>query len=230
MSETGLPKLEVSDIIHALDSVCNSQVDTAGSTRPLLECVTSGVLRGAVVMLGCDDSTVRDTEEYVSLMKKLIANDIVILAIGYPVTVAQNAGLLEPEAKDLCSAGLKRVCELAEIPPVLPLGGLENINNVITVAQALSGDSGLTVSALPVVGCDAAGVSAQAVELGNAFTGLGVDTFIGIMPYEGALEDVIAGSGLKDGAEAKHTVSADLNELCDAIISDIEKKRTAIAI
>ncbi|MDO4322437.1 MAG: hypothetical protein Q4C61_07900 [Lachnospiraceae bacterium] len=230
MSESGLPKLEVSDIIHALDSVCSSQVDTAGSTKPLLECITSGVLRGAVVMLGCDDSTVRDTEEYVALMKKLIENDIVLLAIGYPVTVAQNAGLLNPEAKDLCGAGLKRVCELAEIPPVLPLGGLENINNVITIAQALSADSGLAVPALPVVGCDAAGVSAQAVELGNAFTGLGVDTFIGIMPYEGALEDVIAASGLKDGAEAKHTVSSDLNELCGAMIADIEKKRASIAI
>lgn len=230
MGDTGLPGLEVSDIIRALDGVCNSQVDIIGSTKPLLECVTSGVLRGAVVMLGCDDSTVRNTEEYVGLMKKLLKNDIVLLAIGYPVKVAQEAGLLAPEAKELCGAGLKRVCELAEIPPVLPLGGLENINNVIAVAQALSADSGLAVPALPVVGCDAAGVSAQAVELGNAFTGLGVDTFIGIMPYEGSLEEVIAASGLKDGAEAKHTVSSDLNELGEAIIADIEKKRASIAI
>lgn len=230
MSDSGLPKLEVSDIIHALDEVSNSQVDTTGTTNPLLECITSGVLRGAVVMLGCDDSTVRDTAEYVALMKKLIANDLVILAIGYPVTVAQNAGLLNPEAKDQCGAGLKRVCELAEIPPVLPLGGLENIGNVVAIAQALSADSGLAVSSLPVVGCDAAGVSAQAVELGNTFAGLGVDTFIGIMPYEGSLEDVIAASGLKDGAEAKHTVSSDLNELGDAILADIEKKRASIAI
>ena len=230
MSVTELPKLEVGDVIQALDGVCNSQVDAGGSTKPLLECVTSGVLRGAAVMLGCDDSSVRDTDEYVSLMKKLIAEDIVLLAIGYPVTVAQNAGLLNPEAKELCGAGLKRVCELAEIPPVLPLGGLENIGNVVTIASALSADSGLAVSALPVIGCDAAGVSAQAVELGNTFVGLGVDTFIGIMPYEGSLEDVIAASGLVDGAEAKHTVSSDLNELGDAILADIEKKRQAIAI
>lgn len=230
MSDSGLPKLEVADIIQALDGVCNSQVDAAGSTKPLLECVVSGVLRGAAVMLGGEGSEVRDTEEYVALMKKLIANDIVILAIGYPVTVAQNAGLLNPEAKALCGAGLERVCELAQIPPVLPLGGLENIGNVVTIAQALSGDSGLTVPQLPVVGCDAAGVSQQAVELGNTFVGLGVDTFIGIMPYEGSLEDVIAASGLADGAEAKHTVSSDLDQLGDAIIADIESKRQAIAI
>ncbi len=230
MSDSGLPKLEVGDIIQALNGVCNSNVDAGGTTKPLLECVTSGVLRGAAVMLGTDGSSVRDTGEYVALMKKLIASDIVLLAIGYPVTVAQEAGLLNPEAKELCGAGLKRVCELAEIPPVLPLGGLENIGNVVTIATALSADSGLEVSALPVVGCDAAGVTAQAVELGNTFVGLGVDTFIGIMPYEGSLEDVIAASGLKDGEKAKHTVSSNLDELGDALIADIEKKRAAIAI
>lgn len=154
--------------------------------------------------------------KYAALMKKLIGSDVVVLAIGYPVKIAQEAGLLDAEAKELCGAGLKRVCELAEIPPVLPLGGLENISNVVMIATALSNDSGLPVPALPVVGVDAAGVSAQAVELGNTFVGLGVDTFIGIMPYEGSLEDVMAASGLKDGAEAKHTVSADLNELADA--------------
>lgn len=230
MSNTELPGLGVADIIKALDGVCNSTVDTHGSTKPLLECVVSGVLRGAAVMLGGDGSEVRDTQEYVALMKKLIENDIVLLAIGYPVKVAQEAGLLNPEARELCGAGLKRVCELAQIPPVLPLGGLENIGNVVTIAQALSADSGLAVPQLPVVGCDAAGVSAQAVELGNTFVGLGVDTFIGIMPYEGKLEDVIAASGLKDGEQAKHTVSSSLDELGDAIIADIEKKRDALSV
>ncbi|MCD8021525.1 MAG: hypothetical protein LUF30_00575 [Lachnospiraceae bacterium] len=230
MSETALPKLEVADIIQALDGVCNSKVDATGSTKPLLECVVSGVLRGAAVLLGTDGSEVRDTDEYVALFKKLIANDIVILAIGYPVKVAADAGLLNPDAKELCGAGLKRVCELAQIPPVLPLGGLENVGNVVTIATALCNDSGLTVPQLPVVGCDAAGVTAQAVELGNTFAGLGVDTFIGIMPYEGALEDVVAASGLKEGPDAKQTVSADLDELADALIADIEKKRAAIAI
>lgn len=230
MGASTLPALGVGDIIQALDGVTNSKVDKTGTTGPLLQCVVSGVLRGAAVMLGGEGSEVRDTEEYVGLMKKMIANDIVVLAIGYPVQIAADAGLLDPAAKDLCGAGLKRVCELAQIPPVLPLGGLENIGNVVTIATALSQDSGLAVPQLPVIGIDAAGVSAQAVELGNTFVGLGVDTFIGIMPYEGSLEDVIAASGLKDGAEAKHTVSADLNELGDAAVKDIEAKRAALGI
>ena len=41
MGNMELPKLGVEDIIKALDGVCNGNVDEAGSTRPLLECVTS---------------------------------------------------------------------------------------------------------------------------------------------------------------------------------------------
>lgn len=227
MSNTELPGLGVTDIIKALDGVCNSQVDSAGSTKPLLECVTSGALRGAAVMLGADGSEARSTDEYAGLMKKLIGSDVLVLAIGYPVEVAQSAGLLALEAKNQCGAGLKRVCELAQIPPVLPLGGLENIGNVVTIATALSSDSGLAVPALPIVGCDAAAASAQAVELGNTFVGLGVDTFIGVLPGSPADKESL---GLKDGEQAKHTVSADLDELANAILADIEKKREAIAI
>ena len=42
-------------IVKVLDGVANSQVDTFGTTKPLLECVTSGVLRGAVAMVGCNN-------------------------------------------------------------------------------------------------------------------------------------------------------------------------------
>ena len=36
--------------------------------------------------------------------------------------VINYAGLMDKRAKDLCGAGLKRVCELADIPPVLHMG------------------------------------------------------------------------------------------------------------
>ena len=230
MSESVLPALAVTDIIGALDGVANSNLDTFGTTKPLLECITSGVLRGAAVLLGTPESTVRDTQEYVDLIKKLIANDIVILALGYAEQVALDAGLIDKSAKDLCSDGLKRVCELADIPPVLPLGGLENVGNVVTIATALCNDSGLTVPQLPVVGVDAAGVSAQAVELGNTFVGLGVDVYVGIMPFEGTFEEVFAASGLKNGPDAKFTVTVSLDELGDAIVKGLEEKRAALSI
>ena len=44
----------VEAIVKVLDGVTNSQVDETGTTKPLLECITSGVIRGAVAMVGCE--------------------------------------------------------------------------------------------------------------------------------------------------------------------------------
>ena len=44
----------VEAIVKVLDGVTNSQVDVTGTTKPLLECITSGVIRGAVAMVGCN--------------------------------------------------------------------------------------------------------------------------------------------------------------------------------
>ena len=46
-------------IVKALDGVANTQVDELGTTKPLLQCITSGVLRGAVAMVGCNNPKVR---------------------------------------------------------------------------------------------------------------------------------------------------------------------------
>lgn len=218
-----LPALSVADIIAALDSVANPVVDKMGTTKPLIQCITSGVLRGAVVILGSDDGNKRPSEDYVKQVKKLIAKDIIVLAIGYPVGVLAEAGFFDKSAGAQAGTGLATVCSLAEIPPVLPLGGLENIQNVVTIAGALSADSGLEVYQLPVVGLDLAGVSETDVTLGNTFAGLGVDTFIGVIPE-------IAVSGLQDGEHAKQAASADLDQLTDDLIADIEAKRKAIGV
>ena len=83
---------------------------------PLVDCVKSGVLRGAVAMVGCNNPKVRPDAAHIELMKKLIANDIILVVSGCSAQAAAKAGLMDKRAKDLCGAGLKRVCELADIP------------------------------------------------------------------------------------------------------------------
>lgn len=48
-------------IIKTLDKVTNSQVDQTGTLMPLWQCVASGVIRGAVAMVGCNNPKVRPT-------------------------------------------------------------------------------------------------------------------------------------------------------------------------
>ena len=104
-------------IKKCLDTVTNTQVDVTGTTKPLVECVKSGVLRGAVAMVGCNNPRVRADYSHIELMKKLIANDIIVVVSGCSAQAAAKSGLLSKDAKELCGDGLKRVCELVDIPP-----------------------------------------------------------------------------------------------------------------
>ena len=62
-------------IKKVLDGVTNSQVDELGTLKPLVECITSGVIRGAVAMVGCNNPKIRPDTAHIELMKKLIANE-----------------------------------------------------------------------------------------------------------------------------------------------------------
>ena len=222
-------------IVKVLDGVANSQVDTFGTTKPLLECVTSGVLRGAVAMVGCNNPKVRPDYAHIELMKKLIANDIILIVSGCSAQAAAKAGLMDPvHAKELCGAGLKRVCELANIPPVLHMGSCVDISRMMILASELSKDSGLNISQLPVVGCAPAWMSEKAVSIGNYVVATGIDTFLGVDPYvKGSSEicELLTGEhGVKDWVEANYTVETDIEKLGDLMIERIEQKRAALGI
>ena len=222
-------------IVKVLDGVANSQVDEFGTTKPLLECVTSGVLRGAVAMVGCNNPKVRPDSAHIGLMKKLLENDIILIVSGCSAQAAAKAGLMDPEkAKEYCGAGLKRVCELAGIPPVLHMGSCVDISRMMILAAELSKDSGIPISQLPVVGCAPEWMSEKAVSIGNYVVATGIDTFLGVDPYVKGSEEVcnlLTGEhGVKDWVEANYTVETDIEKLGDLMIERIEAKRTALGI
>ena len=225
----------VEAIVKVLDGVANSQVDEFGTTKPLLECVTSGVLRGAVAMVGCNNPKVRPDTAHIELMKKLLENDIIVIVSGCSAQAAAKAGLMDPvQAKEYCGAGLKRVCELANIPPVLHMGSCVDISRMLILAAELSKDSGLPISQLPVVGCAPEWMSEKAVSIGNYVVATGLDTFLGVDPYvKGSSEMVnwLTGEdGINKWVEAKYTVEHDIEKLGDLMIARIEEKRAALGI
>ena len=220
------------EIIHKLDGVTNSFVDKTGTTMPLVDCVKSGVLRGAVAMVGCNNPKIRPDAAHIELMKKLIANDVILIVSGCSAQAAAKAGLMDKRAKDLCGAGLKRVCELADIPPVLHMGSCVDISRMMILASEIAKDSGWNISQVPVVGCAPEWMSEKAVSIGNYVVSTGIDTYLGVEPYAtGSSEvDALLKGGLRDWVEAAYTVESDIDKLGDLMIERIEEKRAALGI
>ena len=225
----------VEAIKKVLDGVANSQLDEFGTTKPLIECVHSGVLRGAVAMVGCNNPKIRPDTAHIGLMKKMLENDIIVITTGCSAQAAAKAGLMDPEkAKEYCGAGLKRVCELAGIPPVLHMGSCVDISRMMILASDIAKDWGISISQVPVVGCAPEWMSEKAVSIGNYVVATGIETFLGVDPYsKGSTEvtELLQGeTGIKQWVEAKFVVETDIDKLGDLMIECIEAKRAALGI
>ena len=224
----------VEAIKSCLDGVTNSHVDITGTTRPLVDVVKAGVLRGAVAMVGCNNPKVRPDTAHIELMKKLIKNDIILIVSGCSAQAAAKAGLMDKEAKELCGEGLKRVCELVDIPPVLHMGSCVDISRMMILASDIAKDWGINISQVPVVGCAPEWMSEKAVSIGNYVVATGIDTFLGVDPYTKGSSEVTAllqgEHGIKDWVEANFTVETDIEKLGDKMIEAIEAKRAALGI
>ena len=217
-----------------LDGVCNSHVDTYGTTKPLIDCVKAGVLRGAVAMVGCNNPKVRPDTAHIELMKKLLKNDIIVILSGCSAQAAAKAGLMDPDAKKYCGEGLKRVCELVGIPPVLHMGSCVDISRMMLLASDIAKDWGINISQIPLCGCAPEWMSEKAVSIGNYVVATGIDTYLGVDPYTKGSSEVVellqGEHGVKDWVEARFIVDTDIESLGDKMIAGIEAKRAALGI
>ena len=221
-------------IKKTLDTVTNSHVDEIGTLKPLVDVVRSGVCRGAVALVGCNNPRVRQDYAHIELMKKLIANDVICVVSGCSAQAAAKAGLMSKEAKELCGEGLKRVCELADIPPILHMGSCVDISRMMVLVADLAKDwtEEIDISDLPVVGCAPEYMSEKAVSIGNYVVGTGITTFLGINPYTkgGPGVEQWLQHDIEDWVGAHFEVELDIDKMGDRMMEVIEEKRAKLGI
>ncbi|MGL5642819.1 MAG: anaerobic carbon-monoxide dehydrogenase catalytic subunit, partial [Paraclostridium sp.] len=214
-------------IIGQLDRVVNSQIDKPGTVKPLVDCLKSGVLRGVVGVVGCNNARSVSNKAHVTIMKELIKNDILVVTTGCGASAAGKFGLLNKEAKNMASKGLATVCELADIPPVLHLGSCVDCSRILNVVADVAKYLDMDMCDIPVAGVAPEWMSEKAVAIGTYVVGSGIDTYLGIMPPIGGSSKTveILTETLNDSMGATFKVNENPEELAQMIINDIEKKR-----
>ncbi|MDR2421634.1 MAG: anaerobic carbon-monoxide dehydrogenase catalytic subunit [Oscillospiraceae bacterium] len=219
-------------IIRHLDNVTNSHVEEIGSYRPAIDAIKAGVLRGAVAIVGCNNPRVRPDFSHFEIMKELIENDILIVATGCAAQMATKAGLLNKDAKYMCGDGLRRVCELVDIPPVLHMGACVDISRMMLLAAGIANDWGVDITRIPVVGCAPEWMSEKAVSIANYVVSTGLDVYLGIEPQvkgSSQMMELIT-EGTRKITGAGYIINKDPHELVRNIIDGIEAKRAALGI
>ncbi|MDR3160852.1 MAG: anaerobic carbon-monoxide dehydrogenase catalytic subunit [Spirochaetaceae bacterium] len=219
-------------IIKHLDGVTNSHVDELGSYRPAVDAIKAGVLRGAVGIVGCNNPRVRPDYSHFEIMKELLRNDVLIVATGCAAQVATKAGLLDKEAKYLCGAGLRRVCELVNIPPILHMGACIDISRILLLVSGIARDWGVDNTQLPIVGCAPEWMSEKAVSIANYVVSSGIDVYLGIEPQvkgSSQMMELIT-EGTRKITGAGYIINKDPQDLVKSILDGIEAKRAALGI
>ncbi|MDR2738373.1 MAG: anaerobic carbon-monoxide dehydrogenase catalytic subunit [Treponema sp.] len=219
-------------IIKHLDGVANTHVDELGSYRPAIDAIKAGVLRGAVAIVGCNNPRVRPDYSHMEIMKELLANDVLIVATGCAAQMATKAGLLQKDAKYVCGAGLRRVCELVDIPPILHMGACVDISRMMLLATGIAKDWGVDTTQIPVVGCAPEWMSEKAVSIANYVVSTGIDVYLGIEPQVKGSSQMMEWitSGTREIVGAGYIINTDPHELVKSILDGLEKKRAGLGI
>jgi anaerobic carbon-monoxide dehydrogenase catalytic subunit len=119
---------------------------------PLVNVIALGKIKGVVALANC--STLRNGPQdwnTINLTKELIKKNILVVAGGCGNHALEVAGLCTLEAaNEIAGEGLKEVCNLLKIPPVLSFGTCTDTGRISMLVTALADHLDVDVSDLPI--------------------------------------------------------------------------------
>ena len=219
------------------DAVGGFSVETiiaalGGTPDPLIDAIKAGKIRGAVGIVGCNNPKIKHDYAHITLTKRLIENDILVVDTGCVSVANAKAGFKVPAAIEMAGPGLKEICGALGIPPVLHLGSCVDNVRILVLVSALADALGVDISDLPVAGSAPEWYSEKAVTIGTYCVASGITTHLGPMPpITGSMNVVkLLTEGLEDVVGATFNVEPDPEKAAIFLRKHIEKKRGALGL
>ncbi len=122
-----------------------------GKLDPLVDVIVAGKIKGVVALANC--STLRNGPQdwmTVNLTKELIKKDILVVSAGCGNHGLEVAGLCNLDAINLAGNGLKEVCNMLKIPPVLSFGTCTDTGRISMLVTALADHLDVDIPQLPI--------------------------------------------------------------------------------
>ncbi len=198
-----------------------------GTLKPLLDALRDGTIKGVVGIVGCNNPKVRHNNSHVTIARKLIKNDILVVGTGCWAIAAGMAGLLSTEAIKEAGPGLRKVCEALGIPPCLHMGSCVDCSRILITLKAMAEALGVDIPDLPAAGSAPEWMSEKAVSIGTYFVASGVFTHLGTIPPVLGSPKVtkILTEDIEDVLGGKFYVEPDPDKAADTLIEVIMEKR-----
>ena len=204
-----------------------------GSLDPLLDVIKNGTLKGVAGLVSC--TTLRDSDQdsyTVAVAKELIRHDVLVLSMGCGNAACQVAGLQTLDAKEYAGPGLKAVCELLGIPPVLSFGTCTDTGRIMLLVGAIADALGVDVPALPVVATAPEYMEQKATIDAMAALAFGLYVHVNPVPWVTGAPNLVklVTEDLPAVTGGKLALETDAKQAVAAMLAWIDDKRAALGI
>ncbi len=243
-SRVSIPVAPPRDIVagFSVDQIIGAltPLNPGNPLKPLIDNIAANNIRGIVGVIGC--VTPRDTYGYrhVTLTKRLLEQNILVVGTGCWAHVAGQYGFLTADPTyPYVGSGLKAVLDavakannLPALPACWHMGSCVDNSRIEDVLNAVAGYLNVKISQLPVAASAPEFITEKAVAIGTWAVDLGLFTHIGGQPYVSGssnLVDLLTG-GVEGLSGGKFYVETDPERAARSIIDNVNEKRSALGL
>lgn len=186
VKETAIVGFSKEAVVAAL-----SLVNAEDPLKPLIDSIVSGDIKGVALFAGCNNVRVKQDSNYMTMVKELLAKNVLVIATGCGAGAFAKHGMMTQEAAEkYCGESLLGVLTAVgtaaglegPLPPVLHMGSCVDNSRAVQLATALANALGVDLSDLPVVASAPEMMSEKAVAIGSWSVAIGLPTHVGVMP------------------------------------------------
>ncbi len=218
-----------------------SKVNAEDPLKPVIDNVANGNIHGFCGVVGCSSIKFRDGAMTEEMVKRLLAQNVLVVTTGCTAHICGQAGLLTPQATNqYCGDGLKAVLTAVgeaaglggPLPPVWHMGACVDNSRIVDLLAAVANRLGVKIGQLPAVGSAPELVQEKAVSIGGSFLALGVSCHIAPAPriLGGPLVTKILTQDLQDITGAVVRVELEAKNAADWMVAHIGEKRAALGL
>jgi len=205
------------------------------SYRPLNDGIISGRIRGLAAVVGCNNPQRPHDTGHLTMIKELLANDVLVASTGCTAQACGKAGLLTPEAAmEYCGKGLREICEAVGIPPVLHLGACVDNSRILILLSNVVAEGGLgdKISDLPAAAAAPEWMSEKAVAIAFYAVASGALTVLGVPFQVNGAPAVLKylTEGIAEDFGGKFAFEDDPVAAARIMIDHIDSKRAALKL
>lgn len=218
-----------------------SKINSEDPLKPIIDNIVNGNIRGIVLFAGCNNVRVTQDYNFVTMAKKLLSRNILILATGCGAGAFAKNGMMNSEATEIYAGdALKAVLTLlgheaglnAPLPPILHMGSCVDNVRGIDLAVAIANRIGVDLNQLPLVASAPELMSEKAIAIGSWVTALGLPLHVGLTPPVTGSELVtsVLTADLKTLLDGYFIVEEDPEKAANKILDIIQEKRSALKL